>query len=309
MTILTGVLSVIAIPVVFILLLVTVVGIPIAFVVLPLAIFCACIFGKASIFALIGRPIVGRATHPALATLVGGFIMCLFYLIPVLGILLWIVVMFLSFSCAMATVLAPVRESVAVHPPSVPPAPPAAPGSAVEAGLAVPAPDQGAPTPSAPPVDPAAPLLAAPIPVVTAPPAGVLPPVIAAVPAHGVEALLPRAGFWIRMVALLIDAVLIGVVTQMHGMMLFVLAGYGAVLWKFKGATLGGIIFGLKVVRLDSRPVDWPTAIVRALGCFISLVILGLGFIWIAFDRDRQAWHDKIAGTVVVRLPKAAPLV
>ena len=51
------------------------------------------------------------------------------------------------------------------------------------------------------------------------------------------------------------------------------------------------------------------TAIVRALGCFLSLCVVFLGFIWIAFDPNRQAWHDKIAGTVVVRAKRGAPLV
>jgi len=111
------------------------------------------------------------------------------------------------------------------------------------------------------------------------------------------------------MLALLIDAILIGVITQMSDFVLPALAIYGALLWKFKGATIGGIIFGLKVVRLDGRPVDWPTAIVRALACFISLIALGLGFIWIAFDPEKQGWHDKIAGTVVVKLPKGTSLV
>jgi len=72
---------------------------------------------------------------------------------------------------------------------------------------------------------------------------------------------------------------------------------------------IGGIVFGLQVVRADGRPVDWSTAIVRALGCFLSLVVVGLGFIWIAFDDQRQGWHDKIAGTVVVRVPKGVSLL
>ena len=137
---------------------------------------------------------------------------------------------------------------------------------------------------------------------------------------------LPRAGFWVRVWALLIDLVLVGVVTApfrhvMHisqfggdvtfdsPSMLPLLALYGALMWKLRGTTVGGIIFGLKVVRLDDRPVDWATAIVRALGCFLSLVACGLGFIWVAFDQDRQSWHDKIAGTVVVRVPKGVSLV
>ena len=86
-------------------------------------------------------------------------------------------------------------------------------------------------------------------------------------------------------------------------------AVYGAVLWKQRGTTIGGIVCNLKVVRLDDRPLDWTTSIVRALGCVLSLAAVGLGFIWIAIDDDRQSWHDKIAGTVVVRLPKGTPLV
>ena len=55
--------------------------------------------------------------------------------------------------------------------------------------------------------------------------------------------------------------------------------------------------------------LDWPTCIVRALSCFLSLIVGGLGFLWIVFDVDRQAWHDKIAGTAVVRVPPGRSLV
>jgi len=65
-------------------------------------------------------------------------------------------------------------------------------------------------------------------------------------------------------------------------------------------------VFDLRVVRLDGRAVDWETAIIRALGCFLSLAVAGLGFFWIAFDHGKQAWHDKIAGTVVVRVSHGA---
>jgi uncharacterized RDD family membrane protein YckC len=88
-----------------------------------------------------------------------------------------------------------------------------------------------------------------------------------------------------------------------HPPQLLLLATYGAIMWKLKGATIGGIVCNHRVVRVDGKPIDWATAIVRALGCFVSLSVAGLGFIWIAVDENRQAWHDKIAGTVVVRLP------
>ena len=115
------------------------------------------------------------------------------------------------------------------------------------------------------------------------------------------------------MAALLIDALLISIVlhelSRSTDFSLIVLAGYGAVMWKLKSATIGGILFGCQVVRADGRPLDWTTAIVRALACFLSLIVVGLGFIWIAIDEDRQAWHDKIAGTIVVRTPKGASLL
>jgi len=113
--------------------------------------------------------------------------------------------------------------------------------------------------------------------------------------------------------ALLLDVVLIGIVLhQFWGgprLELLALATYGAVMWKLKAATIGGIICGLQVARLDGRPIDWPTAIVRALSCFLSLAVVGLGFLWIAIDSERQSWHDKIAGTVVVRAPKGVSLL
>ena len=86
-------------------------------------------------------------------------------------------------------------------------------------------------------------------------------------------------------------------------------AAYCALMWATKGTTIGGIICGLKVVRLDGRPLDWSIAIVRVLGGFLSLAIAGLGFIWVAFDDERQSWHDKIAGTTIVQVPKGTPLL
>ena len=115
------------------------------------------------------------------------------------------------------------------------------------------------------------------------------------------------------MTALLLDMILVGVVLSTlrigHHVMLLVLAGYGAVMWKLRGTTIGGSICGLRVVRLDGRAIDWPTAIARALGAFLSMFVVGLGFIWVVFDSERQSWHDKIAGTVVVHVPRGTPLV
>jgi uncharacterized RDD family membrane protein YckC len=122
----------------------------------------------------------------------------------------------------------------------------------------------------------------------------------------------------VRMGALLIDTVIVWAVIRLllnwpqegsTRLCVLGLAIYGALMWKIKGTTIGGIAFDLRVVRLDSRPLDWPTAWVRALGCILSICALGLGFLWIAVDAGKQAWHDKLAGTIVVRVAKGTPLV
>lgn len=197
-------------------------------------------------------------------------------------------------------------------PGMVPPvATPAAVAESVSAPQPVPPVENAVPPPPLPPVPPVPPFRAsAPIPP---------PPVPANVP----EAAWPRAGFFIRLGALAIDGVLIGMImalvagilpraVQFHngpGGWLVALAIYGALMWRHKGTTIGGIVCGLKVVRTDQREVDWATAIVRALGCFLSLAVAGLGFLWVAFDDEKLSWHDKIAGTTVVLVPKSASLI
>jgi uncharacterized RDD family membrane protein YckC len=49
--------------------------------------------------------------------------------------------------------------------------------------------------------------------------------------------------------------------------------------------------------------------LIRALAAAFSIVVLFLGILWIAWDPEKQGWHDKIAGTVVLKLPKGTPLL
>jgi uncharacterized RDD family membrane protein YckC len=72
-------------------------------------------------------------------------------------------------------------------------------------------------------------------------------------------------------------------------------------LWATTGQTLGKMALGIKVIGADGAPVSWGKAILRYVGYIVSGLVLGLGFIWVAFDARRQGWHDKIAGTYVVR--------
>lgn len=84
---------------------------------------------------------------------------------------------------------------------------------------------------------------------------------------------------------------------------------YFAGMWAWKGTTIGGIVLNLQVVRQDGQPMNFLTALVRSVAAVFSALMLFLGFFWIAWDREKQGWHDKIAGTVVVRLPKPISLV
>jgi uncharacterized RDD family membrane protein YckC len=297
-TVLAALIAMLATPVLVVLLFATVIGIAaVPFVLFGL--LCVGLFGKAVMLAWVGRRVTGRQgsgplSHPALAVLIGGAVVLLLYLVPLVGFLVYKLLGILGLGAVVYTAVEATRAHQAARaarpasavPPAVPPS--SAPDAVPTAGMD-----------SAPGAAPGAAPDAAPD---AAPAAQTSPPITAA---------LPRAGFCVRMGALLIDALLVIFVTHLvHSHLeLVLLAVYGAVMWKLRGSTIGGLIFDLQVVRSDGRAMDWETAIIRALGCFLSLVVVGLGFIWIAFDDNRQAWHDKIAGTVVVRVAKAAPLV
>jgi uncharacterized RDD family membrane protein YckC len=68
------------------------------------------------------------------------------------------------------------------------------------------------------------------------------------------------------------------------------------------GQTVGKLALGLKVVGKDGGAIGVGRASVRYFGSFISLLFAGLGFAWIAFDSRKQGWHDKMAGSLVIRL-------
>ena len=88
------------------------------------------------------------------------------------------------------------------------------------------------------------------------------------------------------------------------GWFFFVLLAYtiGFIAWK--GTTLGGIIINLRVVRTNGAEPRFIDALVRGLSSIFSVVALGIGCFWMINDAERQMWHDKIAGTVVVKVPR-----
>jgi uncharacterized RDD family membrane protein YckC len=318
LTALAALLTLLLTPLLVALLFVTLIGIAAVPFILA-ALFCAGIFGKAVMLAWLGRRVIGARSvgplgHPAAAVLVGGAIVLALYLVPFIGFVVYKVLDLFGLGAVAYTLVRSAQDWRAARRDAAAPAPatatapaPAAAAAAAAAPATAPAATPGAPSATPTPAASAAPPAEGAAPAADGSAAAAPPP---ATPA--VSAALPRAGFWIRVAALLLDALLVGFVTHiLHSshLELLLLAAYGAVMWKLRGSTIGGIVFDLQVVRLDGRPIDWETAIVRALGCFLSLAVGGLGFFWIAFDHGKQAWHDKIAGTAVVRAPKGVPLV
>jgi len=119
------------------------------------------------------------------------------------------------------------------------------------------------------------------------------------------------AGFWLRLVALLIDWLIVLVVSAPLAVLLFTsswdllatLVVPVAVLlfWRFYGATPGKIAVAVKIVDAETgAPATIGRLAVRLIGYLVSALPFYLGFVWIAFDRRKQGWHDKIAGTVVI---------
>ncbi len=125
-----------------------------------------------------------------------------------------------------------------------------------------------------------------------------------------------KAGFWIRFVAILIDGILLSIVssiiniaisgtTARSGIQTILGLIYFTYFWSnsspWPGQTLGSKALNIRVIRTDGSDLTISQALIRYVGFFISSICLLIGLIWAAFDKDKQGWHDKIAGTYVVK--------
>jgi uncharacterized RDD family membrane protein YckC len=121
----------------------------------------------------------------------------------------------------------------------------------------------------------------------------------------------PRAGFWKRAWAILLDGLIIVVVAQLlrgidreladflvlpGGLVYFALLEGGT-----RGQTLGKRVFGIRVIDLArGGPIGTGRGFIRNIVRLLSWMAFGLGYLWMLWDREKQTWHDKAAGTVVV---------
>jgi uncharacterized RDD family membrane protein YckC len=83
---------------------------------------------------------------------------------------------------------------------------------------------------------------------------------------------------------------------------------YILIFWlKYNGQTPGKRAMHIKIIKEDGSPLDWGVAIIRYIGYFVSWIPLCLGYLWAIWDSRKQAWHDKIARTLVVESDEQEP--
>lgn len=75
---------------------------------------------------------------------------------------------------------------------------------------------------------------------------------------------------------------------------------YFAWFWTHGGQTLGMRAWGVRLIGRCAIGVSWRECLIRYLAALVSLVPLGLGFLWAGIDREKRAWHDRISGTRLV---------
>jgi len=121
----------------------------------------------------------------------------------------------------------------------------------------------------------------------------------------------PRAGFWRRLGAAIIDGLITGIVSGILYVALKT-AGYalGLILTityftyfegGLTGQTFGKKAMGIRVIDFSTGgPIGYGRAFIRYIGRIVSGLIIYIGYLWMLWDKEKQTWHDKFAGDVVV---------
>ena len=124
----------------------------------------------------------------------------------------------------------------------------------------------------------------------------------------------PRASFFRRFGAALLDGILIGIVSGVlqalvgrgPGSLLGLAVGvayYAYLEGGATGQTLGKKALGIRVIDLRSgAPIGFSRGVIRYFARILSTIPLLLGYFWMLWDSEKQTWHDKLAGSVVVPL-------
>jgi uncharacterized RDD family membrane protein YckC len=275
------------------------------------ALFFGALIGRVALLEWVG----GRLAHqfgghnlnsPMAGLFVGALLVTIIYLVPFLGLLTFAIISLWSLGGAVTAAFGGLRREMPEKPKTVPLAAtassPAAP-STFAANVPIESNVPGAAT-SAPPGTPEDPVRQTGAPATIAPIAPMAPPVLSDILTY------PKASFWERLAASFLDIILVSILCAVvHPIWPLIALAYFSALWAWRGTTVGGVVLGLKVVRADGKPLTFLVCLVRSLAAAFSIVVLLLGYLWIAWDSEKQGWHDKIAGTVVLKMPRGTPLV
>lgn len=117
------------------------------------------------------------------------------------------------------------------------------------------------------------------------------------------------AGFGIRLGAMLIDGVILSVVSWFLGGLaddwlvgvLIQVLYFGVIQGATGGQTAGKAMVGIRVVLDDGSPLTVGWGLLRSLSEYISAFILCIGYLMVLWTERKQALHDMIVGTVVIR--------
>lgn len=279
------------------------------------ALVAATLVGKVAVARAMGRSILRREREGRVAALIaftmGFFLLTLAYVVPVLGFVTWALTTVLGLGAAFSTFRTYLRRERRVETPPVPPTPTAA--GAPDVFVAAPAAAVVAPSTAAEYRAEAPPTIAAsPGPLVSASTTEDSTP-LASRYSDGLAA-YPRATFLDRVAAIALDCLLVAIanafldIGNRDGEYFFMLLVYHIAFWAWRGTTLGGIIIGLKIVRTHGAEMRAVDAVVRGLSAIFSVVAMGIGCLWMLQDHERQMWHDKIAGTLVIKGPREVVL-
>lgn len=138
------------------------------------------------------------------------------------------------------------------------------------------------------------------------------------------------AGFWWRVLAMVIDTIVISIVTvpiivatigwdeylrqseelfgggPLMNFVSYVLPAIGIILfWKFKQGTPGKLMLSIRIIDEKTHgPLSWAQCVGRYFAYIPSALVLFLGYLWAGWEPRKRAWHDMLAGTLVVRVYK-----
>lgn len=77
---------------------------------------------------------------------------------------------------------------------------------------------------------------------------------------------------------------------------------YYVIFWFFYSATPGMMLMRIRIESVNRSPITLKRAVIRYLGIYVSSFCLGLGFLWMLWDKKKQTWQDKMARTIVSKI-------